>query len=118
MRNKIQEKLLEIDSNVYYGTVPEGVNTPVWNYFVFGQSKIRKKSAASNDLQGYWYVTIVREDYIPDEEVFKVINALEEINGLRLADGDLNYDYLVKPNTNQVVEVLELDFTKTKKAAV
>lgn len=117
MRNKIQEKLLTIDANVFYGIVPADdlKELKTWDYIVFGQSKLRKKGNASEDLQEYWYVTIVREDFIPDEDVFGIIEQLESITGLRLADGDMNYEYMTKPNTNLVVEVLELDFTKTKK---
>ena len=116
MRNKIKEKLLELDKNIYYGIVPESEETFEWNYFVFGQSKVRKKDTNSNDLQGYWYVTIVREDFIPDDVVFDVIERLTDGTGLRLADGDFEYTYTFKGNTNIVVEILELQFTKTKKS--
>ena len=115
MRNDIREKLKEIDNVVLYGIVPDNVEIDEWNYLVFGQRKIRKKDTASNDLQGYWYVVIVRENYIPDDVVFQVINKMTEIPGLRLADGDLNYEYTTKGSTNIVVEMLELQFTKTKK---
>lgn len=115
MRDKIKEKLLEIDSNVHYGIIPDTIEIDEWNYLVFGQSKVRKKDSSSNDLQGYWYVTIVREDYIPDDVIFNVIEKVTEIAGLRLADGDFEYDYVTKGNSNLVVEILKIDFTKTKK---
>lgn len=115
MRDKIKEKLLEIDSNIHYGIIPDNMEIEDWNYFVFGQDRIRKKSPTSNDLQGYWYVTIVREDYIPDEVVFDVIEKLTDIPGLNLADGDCEYEYTTKGNTNLVVEILKINFTKTKK---
>lgn len=115
MRDKIKEKLLEIDSNIHYGIIPDQLRIEEWNYFVFGQEKIRKKSTDSKDLNGYWYVTIVREDYIPDDVVFEVIDKLEEIPGLRLAEGDCEYEYVTKGNTNLVVEILKINFTKTKK---
>ena len=115
MRNLIQEKLLEIDSNIHYGIVPDNVENKEWNYFVFGQRKLRKKDSTSNDLQGYWNVVIVRENFIPDDVVIDVINKITDIPGVRLADGDFEYNYIMKGNTNIVVEILELQFTKTKK---
>ena len=115
MRNKIKEKLLELDKTVYYGLVPDTVANDDWNYIVFGQRKIKKSGTSSTDLNGYWYVTIVREDYIPDDIVFEVLEKMSEIAGLRLADGDYEYTYTFKGNTNIVVEILELQFTKTKK---
>ena len=115
MRNKIQQKLRELDNKIYYGIVPENVENDDWNYFVFGQRKLRKSGTSLTDMNGYWYVTIVRENYIPDDVIFDVIEKLTEISGLRLADGDFEYIYTFKGNTNIVVEILELQFTKTKK---
>lgn len=118
MRNKIKEKLLKIDSHVYYGLVPDTVANEEWNYFVFGQQRMRKSGTSSNDLNGYWYVVIVRENYIPDELVGNVIEELCSIAGLRLADGDYQYEYITKGGTNIVVEMLMLTFTKMKKGVV
>ena len=109
---------MEIDENIHYGLVPEGVELDEWNYFVFGQKKIRKKGTTSLDLQGYWYVTIVRENFIPDDLLFKVINKIHEIYGLRLTDDEFEYEYVTKGNTDIVVEILELRFTRTKKECV
>ena len=105
----------ECYNKIYYGIVPENVENDDWNYFVFGQRKLRKSGTSLNDLNGYWYVTIVRENYIPDKDIFDVINKLTEISGLRLAEGDFEYVYTFKGNTNIVVEILELQFTKMKK---
>lgn len=117
MRTLIKNKLLELESdeNIHYGLVPEGVEINNWDYFVFGQKKIRKKGTDSLDLQGYWYVTIVRENFIPDKVLFDVLKKIQEIPGLRLTDDECEYEYTTKGNTNIVVEILELKFTKTKK---
>lgn len=115
MRNKITEKLLELEPKVYYGMIPDNEEIEQWNYFVFGQEKISKGGTSLTDLQGYWYVTIVREDFIPDETVLDVIDKMLSINGLRLADGDYEYNYVQKGSTNIIVEMLQLKFTKTKK---
>lgn len=113
MRNQIKDKLLLIDKNLYYGMIPDNIKIEEWNYLVFSQKKIKKLS--NTDLPWYYSVTIVREDYIPDEIVFDVINKMEEIPGLKLADGDFGYDYTTKGNTDLVVEILSLDFVKSKK---
>lgn len=120
MRNKIKQKLLELESDhrIYYGLVPDNVELDDWNYFVFGQRKIRKSGNSRNDLNGYWYVVIVREDYIPDELVESVITKLNDIPGLRLADGDYDIVYTQKGSTNIVVEMLVLLFTKMKKGVI
>lgn len=117
MRNKINEKLIEIEPKVYYGMIPDNALKDIddWNYFVFGQEKIRKGGTSSTDLQGYWYVTIIRENFIPDDLVLDVIDKVTSIDGLRLADGDYEYDYIQKGSTNIIVEILQLKFTKTKK---
>ena len=118
MRNKIKEKLLEVDSNVFYGLVPENVDIENWDYIVFGQSKMRKSGTSLNDLNGYWYVVIVRENFIPDEDVKNVLAKLSEIPGLRLADGDIQYTYTFNGNTNNIVEMVMITFTKMKKGIV
>lgn len=115
MRNKIKEKLLEIDSTVFYGMVPDNIELKELNYIVFNSRKLRKKGSSSNDLSGYWNVAIVREDYIADELVQQVIDSLTSLAGLRLADTDFNYEYFTKGGTNTVVEILVLQFTKMKK---
>lgn len=115
MRNLIQEKLLELDSHIFYGLVPEGADIDEWNYFVFGQKSFRKSGTSGNDLNFYWYVTIVRENFIPDDDVIKVLNKITEIPGLRLADDECEFNYITKGNTNIVVEMVEIRFTKTKK---
>lgn len=115
MRNKIKEVLLELDTKIFYGIVPDNVEIDEWNYFVFGQEKIRKGGSSGTDLNGYWYVTIVRENFIPDEIVLDVIDSVTSIVGLRLADGDYEYSYVQKGSTNIIVEILELKFTKMKK---
>lgn len=115
MRNAIKEKLLEIDPLVYYGLVNENEELDEWNYLVFGQKSIRKSGTSGNDLNRYWYVAIVRENFIPDETVEQVIDNLCDIPGLRLADDEFEYSYMLRGGTNIVVEMVVLRFTKTKK---
>lgn len=117
MRDEIEEKLKEIDENIFYGIVPENHNLKEWNYLVHGMKKLRKSGTSGIDLNRYYYVNIVREDYISDDTIFDVIEKVTSIPGMRLADGDYEVEYAFKGNTNLAVEILELMFTKTLKKA-
>lgn len=114
-REKIEQALMRIDSNIYYGRVPESKIQENWNYFVFGKNSLRKEGANSIDLIDSYWIAIVRENYIPDDLVFEVIDKLSAIPGLKLTTDDGNYEYVFKNKTDLVVEVLTLSFSKVKK---
>lgn len=112
-RDKILEALLKIDERVYYGIVPESESDKDWNYLVFGKSKISIPNATS--LVEYYEVTIVREDYIPDETVYEVLDAMTDIAGVRIANESMMYEYALKGSTSVVVEILTIQFSKPLK---
>ena len=109
MLNKISEKLEELDMGpIQYGRV---TNQPeVWNYIVYGRSRLRRVGSSKNDFNRYYTVIIVHEDYIPEGMEINVIKALEEIKGLKLAQDDIEYDYITKKNSGIVVEIAVLAF--------
>lgn len=110
----IKTKLLEIDSEVFYGAVDKSIRETVWNYIVFN----RKPTKISTNKTGYSYyfsINIVREDYIPEGLDLIVIEKMKEIPGMKLAGTDMQYTYIVKPNTNIVVEMLSIDFVKAER---
>lgn len=111
----MEQKLKEINENIFYGIVPENIGLKEWNYFVHGMKKIKKSGSSGNDLNRYYYVAIVRENYIDDKTIFQVIEKICEIPGMRLADGDFEVGYEFKGATDLSVEILELTFTKTIK---
>ena len=114
--NQINEKLEEIDSLVFYGAVDNEVKESVWNYIVFNRGKLKP----SSNKTGYTYsydIHIVRENYIPEDLEIEVINKILEIEGMRLKDEEHEFNYIVKPNTNIVVEMLSLSFIKARKNA-
>lgn len=110
----IKGKLEQIDKRVYYGAVDEEVKETLWNYIVFNRAKFK----ASQNKTGYSYyydVHIVRENFIPEDLEIDVINKILEISGMRLAEDDCLYSYIVKPNTNVVIEMLTIRFVRAKK---
>lgn len=114
----IQNKLNEIDSNVFYGMANEEKITDKWDYIVF----MRKALSISDTRQGYtdrFTVAIIREDFIAEGLDMQVIEKMLEIPGMRLASADCPYSYVKKPNTtNVVVEILTIEFAKAKKRVV
>lgn len=110
----IKNKLEEIDGRVYYGMVDDEVRETVWNYIVFNRATL---SAAQNrtGYSDYYDVHIVRENFVPEGEDIAVIEKMCEIGGMRLASSDGAYNYVMKPNTNIVVEMLTLHFVRARK---
>ena len=110
----IQTKLEEVDSKVYYGAVDKNIQKTEWNYIVFDRSRM----AVNTNKSGYSYyyrVHIIREDFIPEGLEISVIDKILEINGMRLASNDIAYEYVMKPNTNAVVEMATIEFVKPVK---
>lgn len=113
----IQNKLKEIDRNVFYGMVDNSIRESIWDYIVFNRVSL----AASANKTGYtdkFAVHIIRENYIPEGLDVEVINKMCEIDGMRLSGSDATYTYVEKPNTNTVVEMLSLEFIKARKKVV
>ena len=117
LMNEIQNKLYELDPKVFYGMVYKEEITNDWNYIVFR----RKALSVSDTKKGYsdrFIIAIIREDYIPEGFETQVIDKMLEIDGMRLASPDCQYDYMQKPNTNIVVELLTMEFVKARKRDV
>lgn len=113
--NDIKTKLEEIDPCVYYGLMtkdPEDV--PIWDYIVFNRTKL-KHAQDKNGFGDVFEVHIVRENFIPEGLDAEVIAKMREIPGVRLTGDEGQFDYLRKPNTDHVVEMLTLTFVRARK---
>lgn len=110
----IKNKLLEVDPNVFYGMVDKSMRESVWDYIVFNR-KPTKPGANRTGYSYYFSVNIVRENFIPEGLDLTVISKMLEIDGMRLAGTDMEYNYTEKPNTNVVVEMLSIDFVRPVK---
>lgn len=118
--NDVKNTLKEIDPIVFYGIVPakltdeNGNEVDEWNYSVFNRVKFRNH-ANKTSYSDHFQVHIVREEYIPEGTDIDVITKLTALPGVRLADEDGVYTYVMKPNTDTVVEMLTLTFTRSRK---
>ena len=112
--NDIKTALENVDPNVYYGMAGSLEDTDLWDYVVFSRDTL----GVTGQKTGYaekFQVAIVREEFIPNETVDGVIDAMLSIDGMRLAGSDFTFQYTKKPNTNTVIELLVLSFMKPRK---
>lgn len=112
--DEIKDGLQTIDPNVFYGAVDNTMNETMWDYIVFNRTR-RKDSANRTGCSHYFSVHIIRENYVPEELEESVIAKMLEIAGMKRTDEDAVYTYVVKPNTNVVVEMLSINFVRPKK---
>lgn len=121
MRDKIYEVLqdfLRYDDlrmrKIYYGVCTEKLKD--WNYFVFNRIRTgRRENASYNE---YYDVNIVCENYIPDGMEMDIVKAIREATMMRLADNDIEYNYVRKPNTEVAVEICTIHFVKARKGTL
>lgn len=112
--NDIKNALENVDSNVFYAAVPRMNLLDTWDYIIFRRGKLRK-SANSTGYTDVYEVSIVREEFVPDGLADEVINAMRTIPGMREASTDGEFDYMLKPESDDVVEMLVLEFVKPRK---
>lgn len=111
----IEAKLKEIDPNVYYGMVDDSRKETVWDYIVFDRTAI-KHSMNKTSASDRFSVHIIRENFVPDGLEDEVIAKLCELPGVRLTGEDTTFDYVQKPNTNIVVEMMSIRFLRARKS--
>lgn len=121
MLNEIKEKLDELRDNkeipmeaVSYGLLPQNSKIKNWNYLVFNRTVIKKGGTSKADFNEYYAVNIIHENYIPDGYIYEVIGKVTEIKGIKLADEQISFQYTKKGNTDIVVEVATVLFTKAR----
>lgn len=110
---KIEACLSEFELPVYYGRSFAKQNDD-WNYIVFNRQSINKTGTSGCDMNYQYQVHIIMEDYIDEDFEIRVIKAIQEQTRLKLT-GTAQYNYVTKNNTDIVVEMLTLTFTRTSK---
>lgn len=106
-------------AGVWYGACREK-ELKSWNYFVFNRLRTSKNNQGSRtDLQTFYQVHVVHEDYIPEGYVETVIEALQEKDDsgtkLKVTNDDIQYNYTFKGSTNMVVEIATITFFHPEK---
>ena len=112
--NDLQQVLLGIDENTYYGTAALHPKDAPWDYIVFSRDTMNRTKDKSG-YADYILVELVREEFVPDELVDEVISAVEGLAGFRLCEGQHEYWYAVKPSSHLTVEKLVLKFAHARK---
>ena len=109
----IEQALSTVDPNVTFGIAdPKDIDAP-WNYIVYFRTKARPNEN-KNSLTDYFTVAVIRENYVPDDVAYDIIDAMMKIPGMRLASDDMEYDYLKKDDDTRI-EVMTLSFCRAKK---
>lgn len=109
--SEIQTALEALGVPVYYGAVDTLSTEEVWDYVVFFRRNLSPTGGKTGIAQMY-EVALVFEEYVPDEKVWACIDAMTSLPGIRLADTGGEYQYTKKPSTEQVIEILTLDFVR------
>lgn len=90
-----------------------------WNYFVFNRIRRSKNNNSRQDLQTFYQVHVVHEDYIPEGYIDRVIKELEAPadpgTKLRQTNDDIEFNYVYKGNTDLVVEIATITFYHPEK---
>ena len=116
LKEKIYNKLIEIDSNVFYGLATQNFlnNTPELNYIIYSGNGFSKASSKI-DLVNYFTVSVIRENFVPDDTVQKVIFKMLSIPGIRLSDEKAENNYIRKGNTDTLIEITSITFAIPRK---
>ena len=110
---KIESCLQGFGLPVYYGRTFAKDNDE-WNYFIFNRQSLNKSGTSGVDINYQYQVHIVMENYVEEDFEIEVIKTIQEKTRLKLT-GIGQYSYATKGNTDIVVEMLTLTFTRTAK---
>ena len=115
MLKQIETALKAVDNNVFYGGVTGIDRADKWDYIVFSRRNLRRNTKGNTSYTHVITVYIVREEYVPEETIYDVINAMEAIPGVRFDDDNAQFNYDRKENTKTIMEVAQLTFTWARK---
>lgn len=110
----IKNALETVDPLVFYGKASGVSDGDLWNYIVFSRNSLNTTGGGTGIANSY-HVAIVRENFIPEETVRDVIDAMCGLAGMRLTGSEFSYQYAAKPKTNTIVELLVMEFAKPRK---
>lgn len=115
MLDEISSALAGIGGDVYYGIAAARGKADPWDYTVF----YRSSTGASRNLTSRtdrYAVAVVREGYVPEDMLARVVEAMSAIPGMKLDSAtDVDYVYGVKPKTSVTVEMMIVSFVRGDK---
>lgn len=109
MWNEIKTKLEEIGEEVFYGA-GRFKDRESWDCIVCGKRRLKNEKMQKTQ---FWFVAIVREEFIPDGTEQIVIEKLRDL-GLKQTDAAAEYAYVEKSG-ECMVEICTMEFYKTVK---
>lgn len=110
MLNKIKAELEGLGKEVFYGVAADKKDG-LWDYIVFGREGTKNSGTSTTE---YFFIVIVQEDFIEVGFSESVIEQMKSI-GLKLVEGTYKYNYARKGSTDQAIEILTMEFYKSKK---
>ena len=109
----IEQELKKIDPKTFYGTAAKIKRNEPWDYIVFS-----RENATMNDnltsISMIYPVAVVRENYVPEGLEDQIILAMRNVPGMK-PTGEIVFDYMTKPGTSDVVEMMVIRFRKSRK---
>lgn len=114
MLEQFEAKLREVADLVFYGSADDVANNALWEYIVFWRDRTAR-NPNNTGFTDYYSVAFVCENFVPDEKVAAIIEKIEALPGVRLANSDIEFNYTRKPSTNAVIEIATLTFSRARK---
>lgn len=109
--DQISAALKGVDGQVFYGTAAKLPKGQPWNYTVFSREPA-SRSANKTGFTHVYAVSVVREGYVPEGVMAKVVAAMEAIPGMRMSGDSVEFAYQVKPGTTDTCEMMTVTFAK------
>lgn len=107
---ELKNKLNELKPNkVFYGLI--NVDLEEWDYIVFSRGTITPTKTGYSRI---FQVAVVEENYIQEDFEKVVVEKVTEISGVH-ATGEITFEYVRKPNTDVVIEVMIINFVQAIK---
>lgn len=111
---QIKTALEALGRPVFYGQAGTIDGADLWDYIVFWRETL-ESTGGKTGYRDRFIVSIVQEEFVDDETVEAVIKAMKQLPGVKLSDGQMQYAYTKKPNTETVIEILALEFLRARK---
>ena len=105
-----------MDPKTFYGTAAKIGRKDPWDYTVFGRENATM-SANQTSLSTVYPVAVVRENYVPEGMEDQIVSAMRTIPGMK-PTGEILFEYMVKPDSTDVVEMMVIRFSRSRKVCL